>query len=261
MTAELTPQEEQRYDRQLVIPQIGEEGQLALKDAGVLIIGCGGVGTSCALYLAAAGIGHIGLVDHDTVALSNLNRQIAYSEEQIGISKVTALQTRLIAINRDICVKAYETQFDISNADSVANPYPILIDGTDHLSVRYLINDLCVLTGKPFVHGAVQQFSGQAAVFDSSSGACYRCIYPEPLSHAIPREGILGPVAGVIGMVQAMQVIMLTLGIGTPLVSQMLLWDALNNRMNKIDLKKNPECVICSANSERAHSGNKTAEP
>jgi sulfur-carrier protein adenylyltransferase/sulfurtransferase len=247
----------QRYARQLVIPEIGLDGQIKLNNSAALIIGCGGLGSSCALYLAAAGVGRIGLVDHDTISLSNLARQVAYSTEEIGTAKVTALKRRLTAINPNISVEAFETSFTYENAEQFAEPYQVLIDGTDNLPARFLINDLCVLTRKPFVHGAVQHFYGQVGVFDASRGACYRCIYeaysgPE-MDRSKPQEGIVGPVAGVIGLIQAMEVIKLILAIGSPLVSQMLLYDALKSEINRIDLKKNPECKVCGQKTEITH--------
>ena len=253
LTKNFTPEERQRYARQLVIPEIGLNGQIKLGNTTALIVGCGGLGASCAMYLAAAGVGRIGLADHDTISLSNLSRQVAYSTAEIGTVKVTALKRRLLAINPNITVDAYETSLTFENAEQLAAPYQMIIDGTDNLSTRFLINDLCVLTRKPFIHGAVQQFYGQAAVFDASRGACYRCIYPEPVPQVIPQKGIVGPVAGMIGMVQAIQAILLILGIGSPLVSQMLLFDALKSNINIINLKKNPECKVCGSKPEITH--------
>ncbi len=257
MENELSPEEILRYSRHLVIPEIGLKGQNKLKHSSVLIVGCGGLGSIIALYLAASGVGHIGLVDFDTIELSNLQRQVIYKTDLIGKSKVLSARNQLSALNPEIRVDVYEELFNSKNAEKIAAPYQILIDGTDNIPTRYLINDLCVLTGKPYIYGAVYRFSGQVGIFDSSKGACYRCIFPEPPPpESVPPcavAGVVGVVPGQIGLFQATEVIKLILDIGSPLISQLMLFDALESKTNTINISKNPKCKVCSPSPEISH--------
>ena len=257
MTSELSPEEILRYSRQLVLPEIGLQGQSKLKEASVLIVGCGGLGSPIALYLAASGIGRIGIVDYDSIELSNLQRQVIHISEDIGKSKVDSAHERMLAINPEIRVDAYNELFTSQNAEKISAPYNILIDGTDNIPTRYLINDLCVFSGKPYVYGAVYRFFGQVAVFDSTKGACYRCIFPEPpLPESVPScavAGVVGVLPGTIGLLQATEVIKLVLGIGSPLISQLLLYDALDSTTSKVKLNKNPDCKVCGNHPTVTH--------
>ncbi|MDP2966103.1 MAG: molybdopterin-synthase adenylyltransferase MoeB [Pelolinea sp.] len=257
MENDFSPEEILRYSRHLVIPEIGLDGQNKLKHSSVLIIGCGGLGSIIALYLAASGVGRIGIVDYDAIELSNLQRQVIYKTDLIGTSKVLSARNQLSALNPDIRVDIFEKLFTSRNAEKIAAPYQILIDGTDNIPTRYLINDLCVFTGKPYVYGAVYRFSGQVGIFDSSRGACYRCIFPEPPPpESVPPcavAGVVGVVPGLIGLFQATEVIKLILGIGSPLISQLLLFDALESKTNIINVPKNPSCKVCRPNPEITH--------
>jgi sulfur-carrier protein adenylyltransferase/sulfurtransferase len=254
MDFEMSPEEIQRYSRQLVIPEIGLNGQIKLKKSSVLIVGCGALGSPIALYLAASGIGQIGIVDYDTIELSNLQRQVIYSTDLIGTDKVHSARNRLLAINPEIKVDVYEELFTSKNAEKIAAPYQILIDGTDNIPTRYLMNDLCVFTGKPYFYGAVYRFSGQLGVFDASNGACYRCVFPDPPPpESVPScalAGVAGVVPGIIGLLQATEVIKHILDIGSPLISQLLLYDALECTTETIRIPKNPACKVCSPNPE-----------
>jgi adenylyltransferase/sulfurtransferase len=251
---DISPEEIQRYSRHLVIPEIGLQGQIKLKKASVLIVGCGGLGSPIALYLAAMGIGRIGIVDYDTIELSNLQRQVIHSTNLVGTSKVQSARSRLMAINPDIQVDAYDELFTSQNAEKIAEPYQILIDGTDNIPTRYLLNDLGVLSGKPYVYGAVYRFIGQMGIFDASKGACYRCVFPTPpapeLVPSCSVAGVIGVVPGIIGLLQATEVVKLILNIGSPLVSQMVLYDALECKMQTINVPKNSTCKVCGSNPE-----------
>jgi len=249
MKLELSPEEVLRYSRQLVIPEVGLAGQQKLKESSVLIVGCGGLGSPLALYLAAAGIGRIGIVDYDKVDLSNLHRQVIYKVEDIGKPKTAVVKDHIQAINPEIKVDAYEALFTSKNAKDISALYQVLIDGTDNIPTRYLINDLCVFSGKPYVYGAVYRFVGQVGVFDSTKGACYRCIFPKPpppeLMTPCSVAGVLGVVPGVIGLMQATEVLKILLGIGSPLINSLVLYDALENQLNTIKISRNPDCVVC----------------
>jgi molybdopterin/thiamine biosynthesis adenylyltransferase/rhodanese-related sulfurtransferase len=257
MVNELNPEEIIRYSRHLVIPEIGIQGQLKLKESSVLIVGNGGLGSPVALYLAASGIGRIGIVDYDVIELSNLQRQVIHSTDLIGTSKVKSARKRMVAINPEISVDVYEELFTSQNAKKIAAPYDILVDGTDNIPTRYLMNDLCVFTGKPYVYGAVYRFSGQIGVFDASKGACYRCLFPvPPPPESVPScavAGVVGVVSGIIGLLQATEVVKLILGIGSPLISQLLFYDALESSMRTIKINKNPNCKVCGAHPEITH--------
>lgn len=254
---DLKPEEIRRYARHLVLPEVGLAGQGKLKDASVLIVGCGGLGAPIALYLAAAGIGRIGLVDYDTIEISNLQRQVIYSTHLVGESKVRSARSQLLAINPEISVEIYEELFTSQNAEEIAAPYQFIIDGTDNIPTRYLLNDLGVLKNKPYIYGAVHRFSGQAAIFDSSRGACYRCIFPmPPRRESVPTcavAGVMGVTPGVIGLLQASEVIKLILGIGKPLISRMLLYDALECTTQTVNIPKNPACKACGEKPKIRH--------
>lgn len=252
MTDSLTSEELRRYSRHLLMPEIGLEGQKKLKAARVLLIGAGGLGSPAGLYLAAAGVGQIGIVDYDTVELSNLQRQVIHSTTNLGELKAVSAQRRMLDINPDIQVTIYPEPFTSANAEKIAADYDIILDGSDNFPTRYLVNDLCVLTGKPFVYGAVYRFEGQASVFDAHVGPCYRCIFPQPpppeLTQSCSDVGVAGVMPGMIGMIQATEVIKLILGVGEPLVGRLMLIDALDFSVQTVTLEKNPRCPVCGAN-------------
>lgn len=251
MTHTLSQAEIFRYSRHLILPEVGLEGQKKLKQASVLIVGTGGLGSPIALYLAAAGVGRIGLVDYDAVDDSNLQRQIAHSTSRIGDPKVESARDRLADLNPYIQLDTYLEPFLVDNAAEIAAPYDILIDGTDNFPTRYLLNDLAVLTGKPYVYGSIFRFEGQVSVFDARRGPCYRCLFPEaPPAGLVPscsEGGVLGILPGTIGTLQAAEVIKLILGIGEPLIGKLLLYDALDTSFQTVQLRKNPGCQICGS--------------
>jgi sulfur-carrier protein adenylyltransferase/sulfurtransferase len=247
----LTPQELSRYARHLSLPEIGEEGQEKLKKSSVLIVGAGGLGSPVSMYLAAAGVGRIGLVDFDRVDSTNLQRQILYGESAVGERKLDAAWQRLHDLNPYVRVETFNDRLSSRNAMALLEPYDIVIDGTDNFATRYLVNDACVLQGKPNVYGSVYRFDGQVSVFDARRGPCYRCLYPDPPPpHLVPscaEGGVLGVLPGVIGTLQATEVIKLLTGIGEPLVGRLLLFDALAMSFRTMKLKKDEKCRICSA--------------
>ena len=251
---ELTQAEYLRYSRHLLIPEVGLEGQRKLKAASVLLVGSGGLGSPVALYLAAAGVGHIGVVDYDVVDDSNLQRQIIHDSERVGKLKVESARERMLALNPYIQVDAFNEVFSSENARQIAEGYAVLVDGTDNFPTRYLINDLCVLTGKPFVYGSIFRFEGQVSVFDARSGPCYRCLFPEPPPPgSVPNcaeGGVFGVLPGTIGTLQATEVIKLILGIGETLVGRLLLYDALDMSFQSVNLRKNPRCKVCGPDPE-----------
>jgi adenylyltransferase/sulfurtransferase len=254
MLPELSHKEIHRYSRHLLIPDVGLEGQQKLKAASVLIIGTGGLGSPVALYLAAAGVGRIGLVDYDLVDFSNLQRQIIHGESRLGDLKVESARDRLLDLNSEIQVDIYNEYINSENAFEIAEPYDLIIDGTDNFPTRYLVNDLCVLTGKPNVYGSIFRFDGQASVFFAEQGPCYRCLFPEPpppgLVPSCAEGGVLGVLPGTIGSIQAAETLKLILGIGEPLIGRLLLYDALDMSFQTVKLKKNPGCRICGENPE-----------
>jgi sulfur-carrier protein adenylyltransferase/sulfurtransferase len=254
MLPELSQEEVLRYSRHLLIPEVGLNGQRKLKAASVLIVGSGGLGSPVALYLAAAGIGRIGLVDYDVVDSSNLQRQIIHGTDRIGKLKVESARQRILDLNPFIQVDIYNEVFESQNAEQIAAPYEILVDGTDNFPTRYLLNDLAVLTGKPFVYGSIFRFEGQVSVFDARSGPCYRCLFPEPPPPgSVPscaEGGVFGVLPGTIGTIQATEVIKLILGIGEPLIGKLLLYDALDGSTQVVRLKKNPACKVCGNQPE-----------
>ena len=254
MLPELSHEEIHRYSRHLLIPDIGLAGQQKLKAASVLIVGTGGLGSPVALYLAAAGVGQIGLVDYDVVDFSNLQRQVIHGESRLGDLKVESARDRLMDINPDIQIDIYNELLNSQNALEIAEPYQIIIDGTDNFPTRYLVNDLCVLTEKPNVYGSIFRFDGQASVFYANEGPCYRCLFPEPpppgLVPSCAEGGVLGVLPGTIGSIQATETLKLILGIGDPLIGRLLLYDALDLSFQTVVLKKNPDCKVCGKDPE-----------
>lgn len=250
----LTQEEILRYSRHLLIPEVGLEGQRKLKAASVLLVGSGGLGSPIALYLAAAGVGRIGIVDYDVVDASNLQRQIIHDTQRIGMLKVESARSRLLALNPFVQVDVYNEVFTSQNAERIAADYDILVDGSDNFPTRYLLNDLAVLSGKPFVYGSIFRFEGQVSVFDARHGPCYRCLFPEPPPpDTVPScadAGVFGVLPGTIGSIQATEVIKLILGIGEPLTGKLLLYDALDMSMQTIHLRKNPGCKVCGESPE-----------
>ena len=243
-----------RYSRHLLIPEVGLSGQKKIKAASVLVIGTGGLGSPVALYLAAAGVGRIGLVDYDRVDESNLQRQVIHGTSQIGKLKVESARQRMLDINPGIQVEVYTEPFTSENALQIAQDYDILIDGTDNFPTRYLSNDVSVLLGKPNVYGSIFRFDGQVSVFDARNGPCYRCLFPEPpppgLVPSCAEGGVLGVLPGTIGTLQATEALKLILGIGETLSGRLLLFNALDMSFDFVTLRKNPNCKICGPNPE-----------
>lgn len=254
MLPKLSHQEIHRYSRHLLIPDVGLEGQRQLKASSALIVGTGGLGSPVSLYLAAAGIGRIGLVDYDVVDFTNLQRQIIHGESRLGDLKVESARDRMLDLNPEIQVDIYNEFLHSDNAFKIAEPYDLIIDGTDNFPTRYLINDLCVLTGKPNVYGSIFRFDGQASVFYAEEGPCYRCLFPEPpppgLVPSCAEGGVLGVLPGTIGSLQATEALKLLLGIGEPLIGKLLLYDALDMSFQTVKLKKNPDCKVCGENPQ-----------
>ncbi len=249
---ELTTEELARYSRHLILPEVGEEGQRKLKAARVLCVGSGGLGSPLAFYLAAAGVGTLGLVDFDVVDASNLQRQIIHSTADIGRKKLDSAAEKLTALNPAMNVVKHETMLTSANALEILKDYDIVADGTDNFPTRYLVNDACVLLGKPNVYGSIFRFEGQASVFATRQGPCYRCLYPEPpppgLVPSCAEGGVLGILPGLVGVIQATEVIKLILGAGEPLIGRLLLVDSLAMRFRELKLRKNPECPVCGPN-------------
>jgi adenylyltransferase/sulfurtransferase len=246
---DLTNDEIKRYSRHLIMPEVGVDGQRKLKAAKVLCIGAGGLGSPVAMYLAAAGVGTLGIVDFDIVDFSNLQRQILHGTPDVGRSKLASAKDRLQALNPEITIETYETALSSENALKLFEPYDIIVDGTDNFPTRYLVNDACVLLGKPNAYGSIFRFEGQVSVFGAKDGPCYRCLYPEPpppgLVPSCAEGGVLGVLPGVIGTLQAMETIKLILGIGEPLVGRFLIFDALRMRFRELKLRKDPDCPVC----------------
>jgi sulfur-carrier protein adenylyltransferase/sulfurtransferase len=248
-TATLNNEEILRYSRHLIMPEVGMEGQQKLKAARVLCIGAGGLGSPLALYLAAAGVGTLGIVDFDVVDFTNLQRQIIHSTADVGRKKLDSAEEKLKAINPFVNVKKIETRLSSENALELFRDFDIVADGTDNFPTRYLVNDACVLTGKPNVYGSIFRFEGQASVFATEEGPCYRCLYPEPpppgLVPSCAEGGVLGILPGLVGVMQATEVIKLILGAGEPLIGRLLLIDALGMKFRELKLRKNPDCPAC----------------
>lgn len=254
---ELSNDEVLRYSRHLLIPEVGLEGQRKLKNASVLLIGSGGLGSPVALYLAAAGIGRIGIVDYDVVDSSNLQRQVIHGSASVDVLKVVSARQRMLDLNPFIQVDAYNEVFSSENAEQISAGYDVIVDGTDNFPTRYLINDLCVLTGRPFVYGSIYRFEGQVSVFDARSGPCYRCLFPEPpppgMVPTCAEGGVFGVLPGTVGTIQATEVIKVLLGIGESMAGRLLLYDALDMSFQTVQLRKNPNCKICGPNPEITH--------
>ncbi len=250
----LTRDEILRYSRHLLIPEVGLEGQRKLKGSSALIIGTGGLGSPVALYLAAAGIGRIGLVDYDVVDSSNLQRQVIHGTSTIGKLKVESARNRLLDLNPDIEIEIYNEPYTSENALRIAKDYDILLDGTDNFPTRYLTNDVAVFLGKPNVYASIYRFDGQVSVFYAKEGPCYRCLFPEPpppgLVPSCAEGGVLGVLPGTIGTLQATEALKVLLGIGEPLIGKLLLYNALDMSFDFVKLKKNPNCRVCGPNAD-----------
>jgi adenylyltransferase/sulfurtransferase len=245
----LSKEEIMRYSRHLIMPEVGMDGQLKLKQAKVLCIGTGGLGAPVGLYLAAAGVGRIGLVDFDSVDLTNLQRQILFGTQDIGRPKIEAAADRLRNLNPDIQIDQFETRLTGDHALEILKNYDIVVDGTDNFPTRYLVNDACVILGKPNVYGSIFRFEGQITIFGAPAGPCYRCLYPEPpppgLVPSCAEGGVLGVLPGIVGAIQAAETLKLIIGKGEPLIGRLLLFDALAMRFRELKLRKNPDCPVC----------------
>ena len=245
----LTKEEIERYSRHLILPEVGVEGQLKLKNARVLLVGAGGLGAPLALYLSAAGVGTLGLVDFDVVERSNLQRQVIHGTGDIGRKKIESAAASIAAINPNVRVERHELALSSENALDIIKNYEIVADGTDNFPTRYLVNDACVLLGKPNVYGSIFRFEGQASVFAAADAPSYRCLYPEPpppgLVPSCAEGGVLGILPGVVGLIQATEVVKLILGLGESLQGRLLLYDALAMRFRELKLRKDPDCPIC----------------
>jgi molybdopterin/thiamine biosynthesis adenylyltransferase/rhodanese-related sulfurtransferase len=248
-TATLSNDEILRYSRHLIMPEVGMEGQLKLKAARVLCIGAGGLGSPLALYLGAAGVGTLGIVDFDVVDYTNLQRQIIHTTADVGRKKLDSAADKLKAMNPLINLRTFDTRLSSDNALELFRDFDIIADGTDNFPTRYLVNDACVITGKPNVYGSIFRFEGQASVFATEEGPCYRCLYPEPpppgLVPSCAEGGVLGILPGLVGVIQATEVIKLILGKGEPLIGRLLLVDALAMKFRELKLRKNPDCPVC----------------
>ena len=257
MLPQLTNDEIKRYSRHLIMPEVGVEGQLKLKASKVLCVGAGGLGSPAAMYLAAAGVGTLGIVDFDVVDFSNLQRQILHGTPDVGRTKLASAKDRLQAINPNVEIRTYETALSSKNALELFAPYDVILDGTDNFPTRYLVNDACVLLGKPNAYGSIFRFEGQASVFATKDGPCYRCLYPEPpppgLVPSCAEGGVLGVLPGVIGVIQATETIKLILGVGEPLISRFMIYDALKMRFREMKLRKDPDCPVCGTHPTVTH--------
>jgi len=246
----LSQTQRDRYSRHIMLSEIGESGQKRLLEARVLLVGLGGLGSAAGYYLAAAGVGHLGIVDSDTVEISNLQRQILHSTRSIGMPKTISARDTIAALNPDVEVVTYQERLTSENAEIIQN-YDIIVDGCDNLATRYVINDVCYIKNKPYVHGSIFQFEGRATVFIPGEGPCYRCLYPAPPSEDMmpgPQDiGLLGVLPGVIGVIEATEAIKLILGIGRTLKGRLLIYDALNMEFQEFDVKKDPKCPVCGA--------------
>ena len=246
----LTPEQRERYSRHLLIPEIGLEGQQKLLDAKVLLLGAGGLGSPTALYLAAAGVGTLGIVDNDVVDLSNLQRQVAHSNDRIGVPKVDSAEIAIKEINPDVKVVKYQTRLDASNIMEIVTGYDVIVDGLDNFPTRYLLNDASVRLGIPVVSASILGFDGQLSVFKPHDGPCYRCLYPTPppaeLAPSCGANGVLGVLPGTMGLLQSTEVIKLIVGSGDPLVGRLLLYDALAASFTELKVRRDPDCPICS---------------
>jgi sulfur-carrier protein adenylyltransferase/sulfurtransferase len=254
---QLTNDEIKRYSRHLIMPEVGVDGQRKLKAASILCIGAGGLGSPVAMYLAAAGVGRLGIVDFDVVDFSNLQRQILHGTPDVGRPKLASAKDRLEALNPNVHVDTYETALSSQNALKLFEPYDVIVDGTDNFPTRYLVNDACVLLGKPNAYGSIFRFEGQASVFGAKDGPCYRCLYPEPpppgLVPSCAEGGVLGVLPGIIGVIQATEAIKLVLGVGEPLIGRFLIFDALKMKFRELKLRKDPDCPVCGTHPTVTH--------
>jgi sulfur-carrier protein adenylyltransferase/sulfurtransferase len=249
---ELSPEEIKRYSRHLIMPEMGMDGQRKLKQSSVLCIGAGGLGSPAAMYLAAAGIGRLGIVDFDVVDYSNLQRQLLHTTNDVGRTKLDSAKEKVVALNPNVQVDTYEEALSSENAMRLFKGYDVILDGTDNFPTRYLVNDACVISGIPNAYGSIFRFEGQASVFATKAGPCYRCLYPEPpppgLVPSCAEGGVLGVLPGIIGVIQATESIKLVTGIGEPLIGRFLIYDALKMKFRELKLKKDPECPVCGPN-------------
>jgi len=246
---EFTDEQIERYSRHIILPEVGGSGQQKMLDARVLLLGAGGLGSPAAYYLAAAGIGNLGIVDFDQVDLSNLQRQIIHSTERIGMLKTESAKKTIQALNPDVNVTLYNEKMDSNNIMSLIKDYDYVVDGSDNFPTRYLVNDACVMKNKTLIHGSIYRFEGQVTVFKPGDGPCYRCLYPEPPPPGMvpncQEGGVLGVLAGVIGNLQVVEVLKLILGIGKPLVGKLLIYDALNTEFRNLRLRRDVNCPMC----------------
>ncbi|MBJ79159.1 MAG: adenylyltransferase [Nitrospinae bacterium] len=244
-----TDEQIERYSRHIILPEVGGAGQQKMLEARVLLLGAGGLGSPAAYYLAAAGIGNLGIVDFDTVDLSNLQRQIIHSTERIGMLKTESAKKTIQALNPDVKVTLYNEKLDSGNIIKLLENYDYVVDGSDNFPTRYLVNDACVMKNKTLIHGSIYRFEGQVTVFKSDEGPCYRCLYPEPPPPGMvpncQEGGVLGVLAGVIGNLQVVETLKLILGIGKPLIGKLLIYDALNTEFRNLKLRKDPKCPVC----------------
>ena len=244
-----TPEQLVRYSRHFLLPEVGEEGQAKLLQAKVLMVGAGGLGSPSAYYLAAAGVGTLGIIDNDVVDISNLQRQILHANDRVGMAKVESAKKTLEALNPDVKVVPYQAKLTSENIMEILKDYDLVVDGCDNFPTRYLVNDACVLTGKPNVHGSIFQFEGQASVFYPGKGPCYRCLYPEPppaeMAPSCAEAGVLGVLPGLIGVIEALEAIKLILGKGDSLIGRLLCFNTLTMEINTLKLRRDPNCPMC----------------
>lgn len=256
----LTPEQTHRYSRHVLIPEVGEAGQLKLLDARVLLVGAGGLGSPAALYLAAAGIGTIGIVDADVVDESNLQRQVIHTSDRVGMPKVDSAKAAIAALNPEVAVIGHNTRLNAENAEAIISGYDIVVDGSDNFDTMYLVNEICVRQHKPNVSASILSFDGHLTTFSGGEGPCYRCVYPEApppaLAPSCSEIGVLGVLPGMMGLLQANEVIKLVLGIGEPLVGRLLMFDALSSEFTELKLRRNPDCSVCgrAASTEGAEA-------
>src|SRR5258706_660929 len=248
----LNQEEILRYSRHLIMPEVGVDGQEKLRIASILLIGCGGLGSPLSMYLSAAGVGHLGLVDFDVTDFTNLQRQVAFGTQDVGRPKVEATKDRIASINPNVKVTTYRTKLSGENVMDIFKEYGIMIDGTDNFPTRYLVNDACVFRQKPNVYGSIFRFEGQATVFWADKGPCYRCLYPEPpppgMVPSCAEGGVLGILPGTIGLIQATEAVKIILGKGEPLVGRLLLYNALDMKFREVNVQKDPDCPVCGKN-------------
>jgi len=247
---EFTDEQIERYSRHIILPEVGGSGQQKMLEARILLLGAGGLGSPAAYYLAAAGIGNLGIVDFDRVDLSNLQRQIIHSTERIGMLKTESAKKTIEALNPDVNISLYNERLDSSNIMNLIEDYDYIVDGSDNFPTRYLVNDACIMRNKTLIHGSIYRFEGQVTVFKPGDGPCYRCLYPEPPPPGMvpncQEGGVLGVLAGVIGNLQVVEVLKLVLGIGKTLVGKLIIYDALNTEFRNLRLRKDENCPICS---------------